>query len=323
MSNIYSAGADLSLLKKSLEEVDFTGLFHDRTIDRLLIELVDFQNPLRMIMRRMPGSGEGYMVRKRTPGTTTGTDVDDTDSFVEETGSYTEEFFAYKTLGTQGKVTRRVQKTGRLVTDLLAEEMEAKSREIRDLEEFRMFWGQAPTVNTKQIKGLNAHMNDLTTQIVALTLNSVGAPLTLAKFDEVMDKVITGPPGVIVTSRVGRRKINALLQSTQRFNDRIEVPGGFRVLSYNDTPILISTNIPDTLQVSSGGTITSLTGGSTTAMFVIDLNHVFMSILTELTMMPLARRSSQFEEFDIFEDMSQVVRDKRAVAMVTGWGAQS
>jgi hypothetical protein len=321
MSNVHSAGADLTLLKKSLEEVDFTGLFHDRTIDRLLIELVDFQNPLRMIMRRVPGSGEGYMVRKRTPGTTAATDVDDTDTFTEETGSYTEEFFSYKTLGTQGKVTRRVQKTGRLVTDLLAEEMEAKSREVRDLEEFRMFWGQTPDGNTKQIKGLNAHMNDLTTQIVALTNNSVGAPLTLKKFDEVMDKVITGPPGLIVTSRAGRRAINSLLQSTQRFNDRIDVPGGFRVLSYNDAPILISTNIPDTLQVSTGGTITSLTGGSTTAMFVLDLNHVFMSVLTELTMMPLARRSSQFEEFDIFEDMAQVVRDKRAVSMVTGWDA--
>lgn len=320
--NVYGTGADLTLLKKSLEEVDFNGLFHDRTIDRLLIELVDFQNPLRMIMRRVPGSGEGYMVRKRTPGLTAGTDVDDTDTFTEDTGSYTEEFFSYKTLGTQGKITRRVQKTGRLVTDLLAEEMEAKSREIKDLEEFRMLWGNTPTVNSKQIKGLNSHMYDSPTQIVALTNNSVGAPLTLAKFDEVMDKVITGMPGLIITSRVGRRKINALLQSTQRFNDRIDVPGGFRVLSYNETPILVSTNIPDTLQVSTGGTITSLTGGSTTAMFVLDLNHVFMSILTDLTMMPLARRSSQFEEFDIFEDMCQVVRDKRAVSMVTGWSSQ-
>lgn len=324
MSNLHSAGADLSLLKKSLEESDLSALFHDRTIDQLLIELVDFQNPLRQIMRRVPGSGEGYMVRKRTPGTTAGTDVDDTDTFTEDTGSYSEELFQYKTLGTQGKVTRRVQKTGKLVTDLLAEEMEAKAREIRDIEEYRMFWGNAPTVAAKQIKGLAAHMNDLPTQVVALTTtNGEGAPLTLADFDKVMDLVITGQPGLIVTSRVGRRKINALLQATQRFNDKIDIQGGFRVLGYNDVPILVSTNIPDTLQITSGGTISAVTGGSTTAMFVVDLNHVFMSILTELTMMPLARRSSQFEEFDIFEDLALAVRDKRAVSMVTGWAAQS
>jgi len=324
MYNAYNSGADIALLKKSLDESGFSSLYNDRVIDQMLIELVDFQNPLRMLMRRTPGAGEGHLVRKRTPGTTAGTDVNDTDSFVEETGTYSEEFFAFKTLGTQGKVTRRVQKTGRLIEDLLSEEMEAKAREIRDLEEYRILWGQTPDGNAKQIKGLNAHMNDLPTQIVALTLtNGDGAPLTLAKFDQVMDKVITGMPGVIIVSRAGKRKINALLQATQRFNDKTEVPGGYRVLSYNDTPILVSTNIPDTLQISSGGTITSMTGGSTTAMFVVDLAHVFMSVLTELTVMPLARTSSQFQNFDIFEDIAQVVRDKRAVSMVTGWAAQT
>lgn len=315
-------GPDLALLKKSLDESAFSALYLDRTIDRMLVELMDFQNPLRQLLRRQPGSGAQYMVRTRTPGTTPGTDVADTDTFTEGTGTPNERAFVYKTMGTQGKVSRRVQKTGRLITDLLAEEIEAKAREMRDFEELRMFWGNAFTTSTNQILGLDYQMNNNTGQIVALTNSSVGVDLTTSKFDEAMDKVITGPPSMIVTSRAGRRKINALLQSQQRFNDRIEVPGGFKVLAYNEAPILISTNITDTMQISSGGTVTSLTGGSCTAMFIVDLSQVFVSVLTELQVMPLARRSSQFEEFDIFEDLALVTRDFRGVSMVTGWKAR-
>jgi len=283
---------------------------------------MDYMNPLRQMLSRKPGSGQGYHIRTRTPGTTGATDVDDTDTLSEQTGTYSEVYFPYKTLGTQGKITRRVQKTGKLVSDLMADEMEGKAKELRDLEEYRMFWGNAPTVNTKQIKGLNHQVEQHTGQIVALTNTGTGVDLTLVKLDEVMDKVVTGNPSIIVTSRVGRRKINALLQSQQRFVDKVQVPGGFNVTSYNDTPILISTNIPDTINITSGGTISSLTGGSCTALFVVDLAQVFMSVLTEVTMMPLARRSSQFEEFDIFEDIAMVTRDYRGVAAITGWKAR-
>mgnify|MGYP001573275513 CR=1 FL=1 len=314
-------GPDLTLLKKSLEEADVSSLYLDRTIDRMLVELMDFQNPFRQMLRRQPGSGSSYMVRTRTPGSTPGTDVDDTDTFTEDTGTQADVNFPYKTMGTQGKISRRVQKTGRLITDLLAEEIEAKAREMRDFEELREFWGNAFTTNSKQILGLHYHMVNHTGQIVALTNTGTGVDLTLAKFDQAMDLVVTGSPSVILTSRTGRRKINALLQSGQRFNDRTEVPGGFKVLSYNEVPILVSTNIPDTLNITSGGTVSSLTGGSTTAMFIVDLNQVFMSVLTELQVLPLARRSSQFEEFDIFEDCAMVARDYRGISMISGWKA--
>jgi len=89
-------------------------------------------------------------------------------------------------------------------------------------------------------------------------------------------------------------------------------------MSYNEVPIVTTTNIPDVMSITAGGTISALTGGSTTALFVIDLQDVFMSVLTELQVMPLARISSQFEEFDIFMDETLVVRDARHVSMVTG-----
>ena len=313
---MYPNGPDLNLLRKSLEEADISSLFKDREIDKVLVQLVDFLNPVRQSIDRRPGSGEGFLVRKRAPGLTAATDVNDTDTFVEEVGAYTEVFSPYKTIGTQGKVSRRVQKTGRSVADLLREEMESKAREVRDAEETRIFFGNHPVTNGKQWQGLAKIMEDNQGQIVALTSSALGADITLESLDEAIDKNI-GNPGLIVTSRAGRRKINAALQAQQRFIDRTEIAGGFRVTTYNDIPVVPSTNIPDTLLVDAAGSVTSLTGGSTTAIFMIDLQDVFMSVLTELTMMPLARISSQFETFDIFMDETLVVRDNRHVSMLS------
>lgn len=311
-------GPDLALLRKALDEAGISSLYHMKDVDRLLINLVDYMNPFRQMLSRRPGTGEGYVARQRTAGTTLAQSVNDTDTFDESTGTYDEVNFPYRTIGTQGKVTRRVQKTGRLFSDLLADEMAAKAMDVRDREEYRTIWGNTPTINSKEILGLNYHMVNHTGQIVGST---VTGSLLLSRMDEVLDKVVTGNPSVILTSRAGSRKINASLQAQQRFVDRIEVPGGFKVASYNDVPIIKSTNIPDTLTMTSGGTISSLSGGTFTCLFVVDLAQTFMSVLTELTMMPLARRSSQFVEFDIFEDIALVNRDFRGIAQYYFWSA--
>jgi hypothetical protein len=315
-------GPDLTLLKKSLEESDLSALFLERQIDAMLVELVDYLNPVRQNIDRRPGSGAGYQAYKRTPGLTPNQsalniDVDDVDDAEESTGTYTDLFLPYKTILTRGKISRRVQKTGKTVAELLREEMEAKAKEVRDAEEFRIYWGNHPTANSKQWPGLNSYFVANTGQVVGLTNTGTGVAPTLEKLDELLD-VNIGNPGLILTSRTGRRKINALLQTTQRFVDRIEIRGGFRVMSYNDVPILASTAIPDTIDITSGGTVSALTGGSTTVIITVDQADVFMSVLTELMTMPLARRSSQFEEFDIFLDETLVVRDVRHISQMTG-----
>lgn len=312
-------GPDITLLKKSLAETDISSLYHSREIDQVLIELVDFLNPVRQSMQRKPGSGEGYLLRKRSTGITSGTliDVIDTDTLAESVGAYTEVLLPYMTIGAQGKLTRRVQKTGRSIADLMREEMERKAEEIKDAEEWRIFWGNAPTANTKQWDGLAHFMMDNSGQVLGLTTTGAGAALTTEKFDQAIDLNI-GNPGLLVTSRTGRRKINALLVTNQRFVDRTEIAGGFRVITYNDIPIVASTNVPDTVNISTGGTVTSLTGGTSTCIFVLDLEEAFMSVLTELTVMPLAKVSSQYDQFDVFMDEVLVVRDPRKLSLITG-----
>lgn len=315
-------GPDLSLLKKSLGESDISSLYQSRELDKVLVKLVDYLNPLRQNMDRKSGSGTGYQNYRRAAGLTANAfsdniDVIETDSIEEKAGAYTELYLPYKTIASRGRVYRRVQKTGASVADLLREEIEGKAIELRDAEERRVFWGNSPTANSKQFPGLNSYMNSNTGQIVALTNTGVGVTLTLEALDQAIDLNL-GYPGLILTSRTGRRKLNALLQAQQRFVDSIEIRGGFKVMSYNGIPVLPCTNIPDTLNITSGGTISALTGGSTTCFWFIDLQEVFMSVLTEVTMMPLARTTSQYEEFDMFMDETLVVRDYRKVSLLTG-----
>lgn len=320
-------GPDLSLLKKSLGESDVSSLYQSRELDGILTKLVDYLNPLRQNMTRKPGSGTGYQNYQRTAGITANSfadtiDVSETDTAEEKVGAYSELYLAYKTILSKGRVYRRVQKTGASIADLMREEIEGKAIELRDAEERRIFWGNSPTANSKQFPGLNSYMVAHSGQVVALTNTGVGVTLTLAKLDQAIDLNL-GNPGLILTSRMGRRKLNALLQAQQRFVDKIEIAGGFKVMSYNDIPVVACTNIPDTLDITSGGTVSSLTGGSSTAIFVVDLQEVFMSVLTEVTMMPLARTTSQYEEFEMFMDETLVVRDYRKVSMVTGILASS
>lgn len=315
-------GPDLNLLMKSVMESNVNSLFLERELDRVLVQLVDYLNPLRQNISRVPGSGTGWQGYQRAAGITAQTfqdtiDINDTDTIQEKTGTYTELYLAYMTIASRGKVGRRVQKTGRTVADLLRAEIEGKARELADAEEFRMFWGNSPTANTKQFPGLNSYLNTNTGQIKAMASNGAGATMTLEYLDEAIDLNL-GNPGLILTSRTGRRKLNALLQAQQRFVNTVEIAGGFKVMEYNGIPVLPCTNIPDTLNISSGGTITALTGGSTTAFFIIDTRDAFMSVLTEPQIMPLARSTSQYEEFEMFMDETFVLRDYRALSALTG-----
>jgi hypothetical protein len=315
-------GPDLSLLKKSLGESDVSSLYQSRELDKVLVKLVDYMNPLRQNMDRKPGSGTGYQNYRRSAGITANSfddaiDIAETSTIEEKAGTYSELYLPYKTIASRGRVYRRVQKTGASIADLMREEIEGKAIELRDAEERRVFWGTSPTANSNQFPGLNKYMVDNPTQVVALTNTGTGVTLTLEALDQAIDLNL-GNPGLILTSRTGRRKLNALLQAQQRWVDSVEIRGGFKVMSYNGIPVLPCTNIPDTLNITSGGTVSALTGGSSTCFWIIDTQEVFMSVLTEVFMMPLARTTSQYEEFEMVMDETLVVRDYRKVSLLTG-----
>ncbi len=302
-------------LVRALSESNVGSVLMQPEIDKVVAHIVDYQNPIRQNLPRKSGSGNAYYVNRRTPGTTKATFVADTDAITEDTSSYTQVSFVYKTLGAKGKVTRKAQAIGRTYAQILADEIEAKAMDFRDYEDWAIIWGDSAS-NAKEFDGL--HKLCASSQVVAVTTSTSGAALTLAALDEVIDKVVSSPPDMIICSRRTRRKINSLLQAQQRFVDSVEVKGGFKVVSYNEIPIYVSTNIPDTCTFN-GTDVTATTGGSTSVLFVLSTQDVFMGVLTEVTVQPLAKVSSQYDEFDIYVDEALVVKNTLGLAKLVGF----
>lgn len=300
-------------LIRSLSESDITAII-PKEVDKIIESMVEHKNPLRQNLPRKPGSGAGVPVNRRTSASTEPTFYGDTDPFDESTGSYSQVVFTYKTIGCQGKVTRKAQAIGAHYADLLANEMEERAQEFRDKEEWGYFWGNVST-DPKQFDGLNVLTHD-DNRIAAG--DATGGSLTLDMLDQVVDAV-RGTPDMIVCSKRTRRRIRALLQTQQRFVNTTKVKGGFELMSYNDVPIYVSNQIPDTIQVDTDGkTIVSITAGTLSALFILDTEKVYVSELTPLTIKPLAKTSSQYDLFDIYADEVLVVRNPYACAEIVG-----
>jgi hypothetical protein len=75
-----------------------------------------------------------------------------------------------------------------------------------------------------------------------------------------------------VVNRAMGRHIWGLLQANQRFNDRIEVQGGFKVPSYNERPIIRI----DNEAASDLGAGTTASKGT---VLLPDFRHIVMPIL--------------------------------------------
>jgi hypothetical protein len=309
-------------LIRALNEANVGSVLKQPEVDKIVTQLVNYRNPLRQNFPRKQGSGSQWILDRRAPGSTPAAFVADTDDLTEDTGAYTQATFDYKTLATRGKVTRKSQAIGMTFGRILADEMERKAEDFKDKEDHALIWGQkaanTPVTGiggTKEFDGINF----LTGNTILVTTSINGDALTSTIMDKAIDDLRQPDQGsiIIIASFLGRRKLNALLQSQQRFVNEMEVKGGFKVISWNNIPIFTSTNIGDALQFN-GSIINSLTGGSTTAIFVVDTSKVWVGELTPLSVLPLAKVSSQYDEFDIYEDQTVVCRDTQAISRIIG-----
>ena len=290
--------------------------FINRTVQMLTLREFGLQS----VLDRRPGQGDKAYINRRTAGANGGAWVADTDSLTEETGSYAQSSFQYKTLATRGKVTRKMQAIGRSYGDTLAQEITGKAEDFANALEDAAVLGDSGA-NANQIDGLLTLVNDVSGQVVSLTTASAGTSLTLASLDDAIDRVkgsAVRSDLVIVGSFAGLRALNAQLQAQQQFNDVVEIAAGFRVRTYDGIPMVVSTAMPNTLQYGGDGTITQFTGGSSTALAVVNKRHVYWEELTPTTVMPLAKTDSQFDQFDMFWDGALVFANTLGGSLVTG-----
>lgn len=276
---------------------------------------------------RKPGSGSQAIINRRAGASMANTWVADTASLTDATGSYTQATFTYRTLATRGKVSRKMRAIGRSYVDVLADEMTYKLDDFNNQLESALFVGDSGASGmSKQIDGMLTTMNAVSGQVVAQTSAVAGDSLTLAKLDATIDAV-KGSAGrsdlVIYGSYQGIRKLNAALQSQQRFMNETEISAGFRVRTYDGIPMVVSTGMPDDM-TWSGSDISALDSESsnpTTALLVVNKRYCWIEELTPTTMMPLARDTSQYEQFDIFWDGAFVLANTKGGAILGGIAA--
>lgn len=289
--------------------------FVNRTVQQITLRELGLQS----VLPTRPGQGDAAIINRRTPGTTGGEWVADTDSATEETGSYDQVSFSYATALTRGKVTRKLQARGRSYGDVLAMELMGKAEDFAELLEAGCMTGDSGA-NANQIDGLLTLVNAISAQVVAQTTATGGDDLTLAKLDQTIDAVKGSAARsdlVIVGSFAGIRKLNAALQAQQQFNDVTEIAAGFRVRTYDGIPLIVSTEMPDVLDWS-GSTLNAFTGGSTTALAVVNTRYTWKEELTPQTVLPLAKDSSQYDLFEIFWDGALVLANTKGAALLAG-----
>jgi hypothetical protein len=274
---------DLAQLKKALDMANAGSALQQGLVDKVLQELIEVNNPLRVNLPRKPGSGSAWILNQRTSRGSGAGFVNDTEEPGENQGTYLQKSFPFKTILDRRKVTRKLQAVGKSLLDIEAEEVENGLQNVRDSEENALINGDA-AANPKQFDGLRKLVPVGQTTIAGAN----GAPLTLELMDAALD-LNRGNPGMIIMSKKANRKLNALLQAQQRFVDTMEVKGGFRVQTYNGIPIYRSIWIADN---QAQGTASNCTD-----IFFVDTSALWVGELTPLKMERLASKSSQGTEF--------------------------
>lgn len=286
--------------------------FINRTVQMLTLR----EFGLQAVLPRRAGTGNAEYINRRTAATNAGSWLADTDAVTEGTGTYAQATFPYKSLVTRGKITRKLMATGRSYADILALEMAAKAEDFANvLEQGIMyanlgtgFGGAMANAPSGFLTLINYNGGSLA-QVVNNSGTGSAAALSLAKLDQAIDLVKGSSQRgdlVILGSFAGIRQINSQLQAQQRFNDVTEVAGGFRVRTYDGIPLIVSTAMPNTMTVEASGMIKDNSGLST-GLMVLNTRYGYLSELTPTTVMPLAKTDSQFDQFDMYTDMTNVL----------------
>lgn len=305
-------------LQRSMSVASAGSVLLQTNINKIVQQLTLREFGLQAVLDRRPGSGNAAYINRRTAGSSGGVWVSDTDNATEETGAYDQISFPYKTLLTRGRVTRKVQATSRSYGDALATELMGKSEDFANALEDGCMNGDSRFAN--QFSGALTLLNGVSSQVVANSTLTTGGALSLSKLDETIDRVRGAGNRsdlVIVANFNGGRKLNAALQAQQQFTNMTEIAAGFRVRTYDTIPIVISTQLGNTLDWS-GSTVNGFSGGNTTAILILNRRYWWLEELTQTTVMPLAKGTSQYDEFDMYQDSALVRSNTLGGALLGG-----
>ena len=307
-------------------------------IDRVVQFLSLREMGLLAVLDRRQGSGPSAFVNQRTSASGGAWENDTTNPTAVE-GTFDQKEFKYRTLQTRGEVSRKMQAIGQSYIDILAMEMAGKAEDFASALESGLIMGSFGSGSVVEPHGLltlceNANRasaglandgNHIVNNAVGLTTSYFAVePVQLAKLAAAIDKVKGSAMRsdlVIVGSFAAIRQVNTTLQANQRFINETEIAAGFRVRTYDGIPMVVSSEMLDTLQFKSSttlsGHVSNKTGGTGCQLFIINKRHVFISELTPTTILPLAKTTSVTDSFDMYWDGAPVLANDYGMAILS------
>ena len=217
-----------------------------------VIETVASESP---VLQRLPfieivGNGLTYNRENAAP---TADFYDVGDEWDESTPTFTQATATLRILGGDADIDNFLKSTRSDIQDLEAAVVQLKARAVQSLFDDTLVNGD-DSVDTKSFDGIDV----LCAAGQSVSMGTNGATLTLAKLDEMIDKVRGGKPDMLLMSRRTRRTLNELARSSGGFLEADRDEFGQMLQFYDGIAIGICDYIDDAKTVGTSSDCSSV-----------------------------------------------------------------
>ena len=189
------------------------------------------------------------------------------DTWSESTPDFTQVTATLKIMGGDADVDNYIKGTRSNVQDIEAAVISLKAKALAHKFDNMFLYGDN-TGDPKEFDGIRKIIDLETPGSQVIAMGATGATLTLAKLDELIDKVKGGLPDMLLMSKRSRRKINALARAAgTNLTVREGMLGQF-VQEYNGIRIGVTDWQLDTHAVSNSKE-TATTGGANSVIYAL------------------------------------------------------
>ena len=221
-------------IRKALDIAGAGAYLIPEVVDGSIRDYISKEPVLYNVFPKVPWATNTYFIRKRTANPTAAWSTDGGSLPSATQSTFDKKSMAIKYLYTRGEVTGPLQRAAGSLFNALAMEVEAHSRAM--VEQLSTDIATGNGGGGDEIEGVLYQADTDTVLNAGGGLMASGVALTLNLIDQAIDNS-RGDVDLIICSRKVRRKVATLLQAQQRFTTT-EVSAGFRVLSYDDLPIV-------------------------------------------------------------------------------------
>jgi len=210
-----------------------------------VIETVVYESPILQVCPFIEIVGNGLTYNQENAAATAAF-YDVGDAWVESTPTFTQQTATLKILGGDADVDNFLAATRSNIQDLEAAVVQLKAKAVQQKFDDTFINGDT-AVDAKAFDGIDK----LCTSGQTVSMGVNGGTLTLEKLDELIDKVKTGKPDMLLMSKRSRRKLNALARASGSFLETDRNQFGQMVQYYDGIPIGINEWISDAKTVGT------------------------------------------------------------------------